>query len=371
MKRDYYQVLNVGRDASSEEIKKTFRKIALECHPDRRPGDHEAEERFKEAQEAYAILSNPESRQRYDRHGFEGLRGQPGFEDFGGHPFESLFQDIFDEFFGARGGRPGRPDSRGQRGEDLLYSIRISFAEAYQGTEKEIKLARNSTCPECRGNRAQAGSGEKTCSKCRGRGEVYLRQGFITVAQTCRQCRGRGRIVDEPCTHCRGSGRVPGEKKLTVKIPPGVDTGMRLRVEKEGEGGIEGGEAGDLYLQLEVESHPLFKREGANLHLEIPLSFSQAAVGIDLEVPTPEGQEKVKIKPGVQTGDNLNLKGRGMPSLNGYERGNLYLHLMVETPTGLTKRQKELLAEFDQIVAEKGSGSKVQRFWEMVREVFQ
>lgn len=371
MKQDYYEILSVGRDASSEEVKKAFRKIALDCHPDRRPGDREAEERFKEAQQAYAVLSNPEARQRYDRYGFEGIRGQAGFEDFGAHPFESLFQDIFDEFFGARGGRPRSPNRPGRRGEDLLYALKVSFAEAYRGTEKEIPLTRDSTCPECRGRRFKPGSGEKTCTKCRGRGEVYLRQGFITVAQTCRHCRGRGKVMDEPCPHCRGKGLVHEEKKLTVKIPPGVDTGIRLRVAGEGEGGIEGGETGDLYLQLEVESHPLFQREGDNLHLEVPLSFSQAALGLELEVPTPEGQEKVKIKPGVQNGDTMSLKGKGMPSLNGYERGSLYLHLLVETPANLTKRQKELLTEFDRIESEKSSGSKVQRFWEKVREIFQ
>ena len=371
MKRDYYEVLNLGRNASAEEVKKAFRKIALECHPDRCPGDQEAEERFKEAQEAYAALSNPESRRRYDLYGFEGLKGQPGFSDFGFSPFEDLFRDIFDDFFGGgRGGRGRRASRRGRRGEDLGYTFRISFSEAFQGVEKEITFSRDSTCSECRGYGSKPGTEEKTCPKCRGQGEIYLRQGFFTVAQTCRSCRGRGTIVADFCSICKGSGRVKEEKQLRVKVPPGVDTGVRLRVEGEGEGGVEGGKAGDLYIDIEVDSHPLFKREGKDLYLEVPLALTQAALGMKLEIPVPDGKEVVQIKPGVQTGDTLSLKGRGMPSLNGYERGNLYLSFNVETPINLTKRQKEILNEFDQIEKEKGSGPRVRGFLERVKEFF-
>ena len=363
-------MLNVSRGASPGEVKKAFRKIALECHPDRCPGDTEAEERFKEAQEAYAVLSNSETRRRYDQFGFEGLRGQPGFADFGFSNFDDIFQDIFDNFFGARGRRSGRSRRRGMRGNDLGYLLKVTFSEAFSGADKEITFSREATCPECGGYGARPGSDEKICSQCRGQGEIYTRQGFISLAQTCPACRGRGKIISDFCPSCNGKCRVREEKELTVKIPPGVETGIRLRIEGEGEGGIEGGPGGDLYIDLDVESHPLFKRDGKDLYLEVPLTFPQAALGTKLEIPTPEGKEEVKIKHGVQHGETVNLKGRGMPSLNGYGRGNLYLVFAVETPTDLSRRQKELLAEFERLQEEKDTHPRVQRFLERLRELF-
>ena len=371
MKRDYYEILDVNRNATQEEVKKAFRKIALECHPDRCPGDQEAEERFKEAQEAYAVLSNPESRQRYDLYGFEGLRGQSGFADFGFSNFDDLFQDLFDSFFTGRGGRRTRRSSRrGVRGNDLRYSLRVSFSEAFSGADKEITLTREATCPECGGSGAKPGTRETPCPQCRGEGEVYIRQGFITLAQTCPACRGRGKTVGDFCPSCKGRCRVREEKKLTVKVPPGVESGVRLRIEGEGEGGIEGGGPGDLYIDLEVESHSLFRRDGKDIYLEVPLTFSQAALGAKMEVPIPEGRETVHVKPGVQTGETMSLKGKGMPSLNGYGRGNLYLVFSVETPTHLTKRQKEILSEFEQIEEQKNNHPRVQGFIEKVKELF-
>lgn len=365
-KRDYYDILGVSRGASSDEIKKAYRKLAHQYHPDKNPGDRSAEERFKEISEAYEILGHPEKRQAYDRFGFAGPgRGLEGFEGFESG-FGSIFDDIFEGFFG---GRTGRSPRGAQRGADLRYNLEIRFEEAATGTEKEITVPRLETCSTCRGSGARAGSRPVVCKACRGTGHVRFSQGFLTVSQTCGHCRGEGRVIEQPCQTCRGLGQAKAERVLTVKIPPGVETGTRLKLAGEGEAGIRGGPPGDLYVVITVQEHPIFARHGDDLYCEVPISFTQAALGAQIEIPTISGRTTLKIPPGTQTGTEFRIRGKGLPNVRGYGRGDLVARIFVEVPTYLTAKQRDLLEQYARL--ENGEGSPlVQGFWEKVKTLF-
>ncbi len=362
-KRDYYEILGAARNASPEEIKKAYRKLAHRHHPDKNPGDHSAEERFKEISEANEILGNPEKRQAYDRFGAAGPgRGFEGFDS----GFGSIFDDIFEGFFG---GRTGRSTRGAQRGADLRYNLEIRFEEAASGVEKEIVIPRMEICQACRGNGAKPGSQPVVCRACRGTGQVRFSQGFLTVSQTCGQCRGQGRVLEHPCPSCRGLGQVKAERTLTVKIPAGVETGTRLKLAGEGESGVRGGPPGDLYVVITVQEHPIFARHGDDLYCEVPISFTQAALGAQIEIPTLAGRAVLKIPPGSQTGTELRVKGKGLPNVRGYGRGDLVARIFVEVPTHLTAKQRDVLEEYARL--ENGAGSPlVQGFWEKVKALF-
>jgi molecular chaperone DnaJ len=371
-KRDYYEVLGVRRDASEDELKKAYRRLAIQLHPDRNPGDKQAEERFKEVNEAYQVLSDPEKRAQYDRYGhaaFEGMRGAGGFGGFGGFDFtqgfEEVFSDIFGDFFGA-----GRSGGRARRGEDLRYDLEIDFEEAARGAEKTIKLSRFVICETCKGARSASPGGIRTCPNCRGSGQVRMQQGFFSISTTCGQCRGEGKIIVEPCPACQGQGRVRKTQSLSVRIPPGVDNGSRLRVGGAGEAGLSGGPAGDLYVVIHVREHPIFVRQGNDVVVEVPVSFPQAALGTEVEVPTLEGKVKVKIAAGTQSGKVLRLKGKGIPDLHGYGRGDQLVKVIVETPRRLNPRQRELLEEFAKISGEELHHPMAKGFVEKIREMF-
>ncbi|MBI3092337.1 MAG: molecular chaperone DnaJ [Candidatus Tectomicrobia bacterium] len=348
-KRDYYEVLGVSRSANTEEIKKAYRKLALKHHPDRNPGNQDAEEKFKEAAEAYEVLRDAEKRQLYDRFGHEGLKGS-GFAGF--HDFDDIvtsFGDIFGDLFGF--GRRGRRSSARQ-GADLRYDLEIDFMEGVRGAEREIEIEKYTRCHACEGTGARPGTSPITCPTCAGRGQVSRTQGFFELRTTCPACRGQGTIIREPCDDCHGGGRVRSKKRLSLKIPAGVDTGARLRLTGEGEEGMDGGPPGDLYIDLYVREHEFFKREGAHLICTIPISFSLAALGGKLEVPTLEGSEAIEIPRGTQSGAVFRLPGRGIPSLRGYGAGDQILQITVRTPTKLSKRQEELLRELAEIEGE-------------------
>jgi len=365
-KRDYYEILGIDRDASPEEIKKAYRKLAHQHHPDKNSGDRSAEERFKEISEAYEILSNPEKRQTYDRFGSTEL-GR-GFEGFGGFDSGSgsIFDDIFEGFFSGRAGRSTRG---AQRGADLRYNLEIRFEEAATGIEIEIVVPRLETCHTCRGSGAKPGSQPVVCRACRGTGHVRFSQGFLTVSQTCGQCRGEGRVLEHPCSGCRGLGQVKAERTLTVKIPAGVETGTRLKLAGEGEAGVRGGPPGDLYVVITVQEHPIFLRQGDDLYCEIPINFTQAALGAQMEIPTISGRVLLKIPPGSQTGAEFRIKGKGLPNVRGYGRGDLVARIFVEVPTHLTAKQRDLLEQYARL--ENGAGSPlVQGFWEKVKAIF-
>ena len=367
-RRDFYEVLGVPRDASDEDLKRAYRKMALKYHPDRNPGDKEAEERFKECSAAYQILSDPEKRAQYDRFGAAAFDGQAGGFDFSGG-FEDIFSGIFGDFFGQTRGGGGRGRSRARRGDDLRYNLDLGFEEAAFGCEKTIAVPRMATCESCDGDGAKPGTKPKTCTGCRGSGQVRFQQGFFSIAKTCGQCSGQGTIIADPCPKCQGQGVVRRTQNLSVKIPAGVDTGSRLKLRGEGEAGGGGGPAGDLYVVIRVREHALFRREDSDVICDIPLSFPQAALGADIEVPTIEGKHKMRIPPGTQSGALFRLKGKGIADLRGYGRGDHVVRVVVETPRKLTKRQQELLEEFA-----KSSGQEVhpmsRGFFEKVKEMF-
>jgi molecular chaperone DnaJ len=365
-KRDYYDVLRVARDASPEEIKKAYRKLAHQHHPDKNPGDGSAEDRFKEISEAYEVLGSPEKRQAYDRFGAAGPGG--GFEGFGGFEsgFGSIFDDIFEGFFT---GRTGRSSRGAQRGADLRYNLEVPFEEAASGVERGIVIPRLESCQACRGSGAKAGSQPVPCRACRGTGQVRFSQGFLTVSQTCNQCRGEGRVIEHPCGSCRGLGQVKAERTLTVKIPAGVETGTRLKLVGEGEAGVRGGPPGDLYVVITVQDHPIFARHGDDLYCEVPINFTQAVLGAQIEIPTISGRAVLKISPGSQTGTEFRIKGKGLPNVRGYGRGDLVVRIFVEVPTHLTAKQRDLLEQFAR--TENGAGSPlVQGFWDKVKALF-
>jgi molecular chaperone DnaJ len=346
-KRDYYEVLGVSRTATDVEIKSAYRKLALKYHPDRNPGDHSAEEKFKESAEAYSVLADPDKRHLYDRYGHAGLGGAAtgGFDPNVFTGFEDILGGLGDIFgFGdAFGG--GRRRGGVQRGADLRYDLEISFDEAAKGTETTIQIPRQEACETCSGTGAAPGTKATTCPQCHGRGQLRYQQGFFTVARTCGQCRGTGSVVSKPCSTCKGSGRVQKERKLTVRVPAGIATGQRLRLTGEGEAGGPGGPAGDLYVVIHVQEHPFFHRDGNDLHCEVPLNFSTIALGGEIRIPTLEGAEPFKVPEGTESGQSFRLRGRGMPDVGGRGRGDLFVTVKVITPKKLTREQKKLLEQ--------------------------
>jgi len=348
-KRDYYDVLGVAKTASDSDLKSAYRKLAMKHHPDRNPGDKAAEEKFKEAAEAYAILADGEKRSLYDRFGHAGVKSAAGagagfdptvFQEFGD------FADILGNMFGfgdlfGGGRRRGGP----QRGADLRYDLEIAFEEAARGVETSIQIPRQENCETCHGTGAAAGSSPATCPQCHGQGQVRFQQGFFTVARTCPQCRGAGKIITKPCATCHGAGQVAKERKITVKIPPGIATGQQLRLQGEGEAGSAGGPAGHLYVVIHVQEHEFFRRDGVNLFCEIPVNFTTVALGGDVMVPTLDGPETVRVPEGTQTGTTLRLKGKGMPDVNGRGRGDLFATVQVTTPKKLSREQRRIVEQ--------------------------
>jgi molecular chaperone DnaJ len=364
-KRDYYEVLSVSRSATLQDIKRAYRTLAVRHHPDRNPGQAEAEERFKEAAEAYQVLSDPEKRRRYDAYGHAGLGrgGFGGFDPSAFTDFSDILGGIFSDFFG--GGRPRRGGP--QRGNDLRYDMEIEFLEAVQGLETTIRVPRTESCEPCSGHGAASPDDIATCSTCGGAGQVRYSQGFFSVSRTCPSCGGQGRQITRPCPACGGAGSVRVERKLNVQIPAGVDEGSRLRLSQEGEGGRGGGPPGDLYVVLHVKEHPDFRRDGLDLHCRVPVSFTQAALGTVLQVPTVNGQAELKVPAGVQSGTTLRLRGEGVPRLGSGGRGDQVVTLHVETPRRLTRRGRELLEE---LAEEEGKRARSgQSLFERVREL--
>jgi molecular chaperone DnaJ len=350
--RDYYEILGVRRDAGEDEIKRSYRRLALQYHPDRNPGDKEAEERFKEASEAYEVLRDPEKREIYNRFGHEGLRGT-GFTGFRG--FEDIFSafgDIFEDFFGFGTTRRGRTMARA--GADLRYDLTLSFLDAAFGKEVTIEIPKFMKCDSCGGSGAEPGTFPSTCPTCRGHGQVSRTQGFFNISTTCPDCHGEGEVIHTPCSECQGQKRVRKRKSLSLKIPPGVETGSRLRLRGEGEEGERGGPPGDLYVVIHVEPHEFFQRDGDDIVCQIPISFFQAALGGDIDVPTLNGTRKLGIPRGTQSGQIFRLKGEGILHMRGYGKGDEIVQIIVKTPTKLTKRQEDLLREFAAIEQDKG-----------------
>lgn len=350
--RDYYEVLGVGRSASQQEIKTAYRKLAIKLHPDKNPGDKAAEDGFKEAAEAYSVLGDPDKRAVYDQYGHTGFKGAPSinqdifreFSDiFGGSIFEDLFG--FGDLFG--GGRRSRSSAR--RGADFRYDLEITFEEAVKGTETRVRIPRAENCPECVGSGAAPGTGKSACTTCDGRGNIRYQQGFLVVSRSCGRCQGTGQIILSPCKECSGVGQVQRERELSIKIPAGVDSGSRLRLAGEGEAGTRGGGPGDLYVFLEVEEHPFFGRRDDDIYCEIPITFAQAALGAEIEVPTIDGKERLSVPEGTQTGTIFKLKGKGVPRLRGHGRGNELVAVRVLTPMKLTKEQRKLLDQLGEL----------------------
>jgi len=356
-KRDYYEVLGVGRGAASDEIKRAYRQLALTYHPDRNPGNKEAEEKFKEAAEAYSILGDPEKRATYDRFGLEGLRGE-GFTGFSGFDASIFgdFEDILGRFFGFEdifGGRSRSRRAYPQKGRDLALELEIGLEEAASGVEKEITLSRAEQCPECGATGVTPGTSKTSCPTCQGRGQVRYQQGFFTVSRSCSQCRGRGEIITSPCRNCRGSGRVKQKAKLTIQVPAGIEDGNRLRVEGQGEAGEPGAGPGDLYVLVRVAKHPFFEREDNNLFCQVHITFSQAALGASIEVPgLGRDSEVLKIPPGTQTGAVFRLKGLGIKDLRSHRKGDLFVKVQVETPENLSKEERALLRRLAELRGE-------------------
>lgn len=346
-KRDYYDVLEVARTATDQELKSAYRRLAMRYHPDKNPGDAAAEEKFKEAAEAYTVLSDAEQRKRYDRFGHAGVSsgaganwGAPGF---GG--IEDILGDLFGfgDVFG--GSRSGSRRSAAQRGADLRYDLEITLEDAANGMTANLRIPRLETCDVCKGSGAAEGTQPEACTTCNGTGQMRFQQGFFSVARTCHACRGVGKVIKSPCKDCRGAGRVEREKQMEVKIPAGVETGSRLRVQGEGESGVNGGASGDLYVVIHVAEHEHFERQGSNLYAAVPITFAQAALGADISVRTLDAEDKVKIPVGTQTGTVFRLKGKGMPMLGGRGRGDLFVSVTVVTPTSLTREQRKLLEQ--------------------------
>ncbi len=363
-KRDYYDVLGVHKNASDTEVKKAFRKLAVQYHPDKNPGNAEAENKFKEANEAYEVLSDAQKRATYDQFGHSmGGQGFGGFKDagFGGGGFGDAFEDLFGDFFGGGGARRGR----GERGADLRYNLDITFEEAAFGKETTIRFPASEDCHQCNGT----GGKSDACETCQGSGQIRTSQGFFTVSRTCGRCGGRGRTVTDPCKGCKGQGRLETEKNLSIKIPPGVESGMRLRLSGEGEPGSMGAPPGDLYVVINVEPHPFFIREGNEIICEVPISFNQAALGAEIEIPTLNGKVKMKVPAGSQPGKVMRLKGKGFPDHRGYGKGDQHVVLKVEVPTRLSNRQKELLNEFAKETGEEAH--PIQKgFFDKLKELF-
>jgi molecular chaperone DnaJ len=376
-KRDYYEILSVEREASDQQIKSAYRKLALRYHPDRNPGDGEAEERFKEAAEAYAVLADREKRALYDRFGHAGVSGAGagGFDPTVFADFGDIFSGLgdifgFGDIFGGRRRRGGP-----QRGADLRYDLEISFEESFDGSETSIQIPREETCETCSGSGAAAGSKPEVCTTCRGTGQLRYQQGFLTVARPCSNCRGTGQVISKPCQTCRGAGRIGRERKITVKIPPGIATGQRMRLYGEGEHGTVGGPPGDLYVVIHVQEHPFFHREGDDLYCEIPVTYPLLALGGELRVPTVKEEDELTIPAGTQPGARFKLRGKGMPSVSGRGKGDLYVIARVAVPKKLTREQKHLLEELAKTMPQSAldpatSDGSEKPFFEKVKDIF-
>lgn len=379
-KRDYYEILGIQKGATADEVKQAYRGLALKFHPDRVPAERKkaAEEQFKEVSEAYAVLSDPQKRAQYDQFGHAGIDSRYSAEDlFRGADFSSIFGQgggsLFEELLGGLGvdlfGGGGRARRSGpRRGSDLEYRLDITFEEAFRGVSRDVTIPREESCGECHGDGAASGTKPVTCPECKGRGQVVQSNGFLSIARTCGRCRGTGRFIKTPCPHCRGQGRVSVERRISVKVPPGVDTGTRLRIGGEGEAGVKGGPRGDLYVYLEVEPHAVFERHGNDLVVDLPIGIVQAALGAEVEVPTLNGKGTMKVPPGTQSHQLFRLRGKGMPDVRGGGAGDLHVRLLVETPTKLSAEQKRLLQEFARASGE-GTYPQAGSFMDKVRRV--
>ena len=369
-KRDYYEILGVSRAASEQEIKSAYRRLAVKYHPDKNPNDSAAEEKFKEAAEAYSVLQDSEQRRRYDRFGHAGVSSGAGAGSWGAPGFGGI-EDILGDLFGFGdvfgGARSGSRRSAAQRGADLRYDLEISLEEAANGITAQLRIPRLEGCEACKGSGAAPGTTAETCQTCQGTGQVRYQQGFFSVARTCNACRGAGQVIKTPCKDCKGAGRVQREKQMEVKIPAGVETGSRLRVQGEGEAGTQGGPAGDLYVVIHVAEHEEFERQGNNLYEAVPITFAQAALGADILVKTLDGEEKLKIPMGTQTGTVFRLKGKGMPQLGGRGKGDLFVSVSVVTPTSLTREQRKLLEQLAEVESKDLDGKGLV---DKVRDIF-
>lgn len=369
-KRDYYEILGVNRDASEEEIKKAYRKLAMKHHPDRNPDNPKAEDHFKEAKEAYEILCDGQKRAAYDQYGHAGVEqgaGMGGGFGGAGGGFADAFGDIFGDIFGG-----GRARSNVYRGADLQYNLEISLEEAARGTDTKIRIPTQEECETCHGTGAKPGTQPTTCATCGGHGQVRMQQGFFSIQQTCPKCHGSGKIVANPCADCHGVGRVKQHKTLSVRIPAGVDEGDRIRLSNEGEAGVNGGPTGDLYVVIHLKAHSVFQRDHNDLHCEMPISFSTAALGGEIEIPTLDGHAKIKIPAETQTGKVFRLRGKGIQGVRTHAPGDLLCHVQIETPVSLTERQKELLRELEALNLEDGArhNPKAKSFMDKVKAFF-
>lgn len=372
MKRDYYDILGVSKSATDDELKKAYRKLAMKHHPDRNPDNPEAEARFKEAKEAYEMLSDPARREAYDRYGHAGVDpnagGFAGGQGFGG--FADVFGDIFGDIFGGqRGGGGGR--NQVYRGADLRYAMEITLEQAAAGHTTEIRVPGWEHCETCHGSGAKPGTQPTVCKSCGGQGAVRVQQGFFSIQQTCPTCRGSGKVIPDPCTACDGIGRIKKSKTLEVKVPAGIDDGMRIRSTGNGEPGINGGPPGDLYVEIRVREHPVFQRDGDDLHCEVPVSMTTAALGGNVEIPTLDGGAEIELPEGTQTGKQFRLRGKGIRGLRSSYPGDLYAHVVVETPVRLTDRQKELIRELDASLADPKHSPQTRNWMDRVKEFFQ
>jgi molecular chaperone DnaJ len=371
-KRDYYEILGVKRDASEQELKKAYRQLALKHHPDRNPGSKPSEEKFKELNEAYEVLSDAQKRHRYDTFGHAGVgagAGGTGGFDFNRGGFGDVFGSIFEDFFGGSSGGGGRGRVRPERGADLRYNFQVEFEEAVFGKEAKIRIPKWEACAECRGTGSKSSEGIRTCPTCNGAGSVRFQQGFFTISRTCSHCNGEGRIISDPCPKCHGKKQVHREKTLTIKIPAGVETGTRLRLNGEGEPGSSGGPPGDLYVVLTVKDHPVFTRDGDDLLCDVPISIGQAALGAKIEVATLKAKAQLKIPAGTQSGRTFRLKGLGVANLKGHRIGDFLVRVHVVIPTKLTARQRELLEEFSRLSGE--SVTSEEGLFEKVKNIFE